>query len=132
MQSDYSTIGVVQEFPDMVKRGRGRPPGKREVVRITVALEPEVYETFKQMGQAAGVSLARVVGDWCRDTVEGAQFVTQRVIQARQSPKVVMRDLHMGAAELLNYELLEEKGRGATRASVSEAPLARRSGSRGS
>lgn len=111
MQVDRYRSNAVQEFSDMVKRGRGRPAGKRDVVRVTVALEPEVYETFKQLGRAAGVSLARAIGDWCRDTAEGAQFVTQRVIQVRQSPKVVMRDLHMGAAERLDAEVVIEKMR---------------------
>jgi hypothetical protein len=76
------------------KKGRiGRPPGKRDVRRLTVALEPEVYDTFKRMSEAAGISLGRAVGDWCRDTLDGAQFVTQKMIEARRAPTLVMREM---------------------------------------
>lgn len=110
MQFYTYSINMAQKIRGGVK-GRGRPVGKRDVRRVTVALEPDVYDVFKQMAQAAGVSLARTIGDWCRDTADGAHFVTQKVIQARKSPAVIMRDMHMGAADRLNDEIMMERDR---------------------
>ena len=63
-------------------------------VRITVAVNPEVLEVFKAMADTSGVSVSRCIGDWLDDTADAAQFVSQRVVEAREAPMTVMRELH--------------------------------------
>lgn len=75
-------------------------------VRTTVSIDPEVLAVFKRMAASARISVGRAIGDWCADTVDGAQFVTQKMEQARKQPQLVMREMQATAAGLL-----EEIGR---------------------
>lgn len=63
-------------------------------IRITVAVDPEVLDVFKTMADTSGVSVSRCIGDWLDDTADAAKFVSQRVIEAREAPMTVMRELH--------------------------------------
>ena len=39
------------------------------------------------------MSLGRCMGDWLEDTSEGAAFVAQKMVDARQAPRVVLREM---------------------------------------
>lgn len=62
------------------------------------------------------MSISKAMGDWLADTVEAAQFMAEKMEQARAAPKVVMAEMHayaLGLAdetgELINR--IREKGR---------------------
>ena len=42
--------GYAMRFSDVVRRGRGRPPEPNALQAVTLRLEPEVVERFKQRG----------------------------------------------------------------------------------
>jgi len=62
-------------------------------IRTTISVDREVHETFVKMAEAAGMSVSRCMGEWLADTAEGAQFVAQKMVEARQSPMLVMREM---------------------------------------
>lgn len=62
-------------------------------IRTTISVDREVHEIFKRMAEAAGMSVSRMMGEWLADTADGAQFVAQKMIEARQSPTVLMREM---------------------------------------
>lgn len=64
-----------------------------ERVRTTISLDPEVHEIFKRMAEAARMSVSRCMGEWLADTADGAQFVANKMVQARSAPMVVMREM---------------------------------------
>lgn len=69
-------------------------------VRLTITVTPEVHETFQRFAKAAGMSLGRAMGEWLADTLDGAQFVAEKMEQARAAPKVVAREMHAYALGL--------------------------------
>lgn len=71
-----------------------------ERVRTTISLDADVLKTFEQMAEAAGMSVSRCMGDWLADTQEGAQFVLQKMVEARRAPVTVMREMQAAAAGL--------------------------------
>jgi len=70
-------------------------------IRLTISVTPEVHAIFKRMAEAAGVSLGKCMGDWLADTSEGAQFVAQKMEDARKAPRVVMREMQAFARGLV-------------------------------
>lgn len=81
-----------------------------ERIRLTITVSPEVHETFSRMADAAGISLGRCMGDWLADTLDGAQFVAQKMEEAKRMPKTVMREFQAMAAGL-HEEISQEVGR---------------------
>ena len=61
--------------------------------RISIAVTPEVHAIFKRMSDAAGLSMARTIGEWLSDTADGAQFVAGKMEEAKASPGRVMREM---------------------------------------
>lgn len=80
---------------------RGRPALGR--TRVMVPMDAETLDVFRRMAEAASLPVGRCIADWCRDTSEGAQFVMQKMVEARQQPKLVMREL-----EAMGVGILEE------------------------
>ena len=62
-------------------------------IRTTISLDPAVHAIFVTMAEASGTSVSRCMGDWLADTAEGAQFVAQKMQEARRAPKTVMREM---------------------------------------
>jgi hypothetical protein len=62
-------------------------------IRTTISLPPEVYDIFKRMAEAGGISVSRCMGDWLADTVEGALYVTQKMEDVRKAPMTAMREM---------------------------------------
>jgi hypothetical protein len=63
-----------------------------ERTRLTITIENEALQAFREMADAAGISLGKTIGDWCADTVEGAKFTTAKLIEARNAPRKAMDD----------------------------------------
>ncbi len=77
-------------------------------IRTTISIDAEVYDVFKRMADAAGMSVSRTMGDWLADTAEGAQFVALKMAEARSAPMTVMRELHAfssGTGEMIQAEM---------------------------
>lgn len=68
-------------------------PTTSEQVRFTITTTPEVHATFQRLAKANGHSLSRAVGDWLGDTIEAAEFMAQKVEEARAAPRKVMAEL---------------------------------------
>ena len=62
-------------------------------IRLTITVTPEVHEVFSRMAEAGGMSLGKCMGEWLTDTIDGAQFVAQKMQDARKAPRVVMREM---------------------------------------
>lgn len=102
------------------------PPDR---IRLTISVTPEVHETFSRMAEASGVSLGRCMGDWLADTAEGAQFVAQKMVEARKAPKTLMREMRSMAVGLV--ELTDETLEGMRAPRRSGASLASHGPARG-
>ena len=55
------------------------------------------------------MSTGRAMGDWLSDTIEGAEYMADLLAKARQSPKLVVRELHSYALGIgdISRELME-------------------------
>ena len=62
-------------------------------IRTTISVDKEVHQVFVRMAEAAGMSVSRCMGEWLADTVDGAEFVAQKMEEARKSPKLVMQEM---------------------------------------
>lgn len=69
-------------------------------IRTTISIAPEVHAIFVTMAEASGTSISRCMGDWLADTAEGAQFVANKMQEARRAPKTVMREMQAMARGL--------------------------------
>lgn len=70
-------------------------------IRLTITVTPEVHAVFSRMAEAGGMSLGKCMGEWLGDTIEGAQFVAQKMEDARKAPRVVMREMQAFARGLV-------------------------------
>ncbi len=87
---------MVQSFtppPTMTAKNADR-------IRLTVSLARDVHATFAAMAEAQGMSLSRLIGEWLADTREGAQFVTQKMQEARAAPLVFLDEINAVARQL--------------------------------
>lgn len=68
-----------------------KPPSNR--IRLTISVSPEAHEVFQRMATATGQSLGMTMGEWLDETSEAAQFLALKLEQAREQPKLVMKEL---------------------------------------
>lgn len=83
-----------------------------ERIRTTISVDKEVHQVFVRMAEASGMSVSRCMGEWLADTVDGAQFVAQKMEEARKSPKLVMQEMQamsLGMVDLANETLSKIK-----------------------
>ena len=78
-------------------------------VRVTVPVTPEVQEAFQRLAAASGISTGKAMGDWLKDTLEGALAMAEMLEKARSAPKQAVRQMHSYALGLTDVtsELLE-------------------------
>jgi hypothetical protein len=101
----------------------------QERIRLTISVTPEVHEVFSRMAVAGGISLGKCMGEWLGDTIDGAQFVANKMEEARKAPRVVMREMQ-AMAHGLTAEIEADMQRVRARtASGSPPPPARGSSS---
>jgi hypothetical protein len=84
-------------------------------VRLTISVTPEVHATFQRLSKAGSMSISKAMGEWLGDTIEAAEFMAEKMEQARAAPKVVMREMHAYALGLADetgalMETLRKKG----------------------
>lgn len=60
-------------------------------IRTTISIPQDAYEVFKQMADVSGMSVSRCMGDWLKETSDGAQLVTDRLAEVRRSSDSAMR-----------------------------------------
>jgi hypothetical protein len=46
------------------------------------------------MSKAGGMSISKAMGQWLGDTIDGAEYVTSKIEQARTAPKAVIQEMH--------------------------------------
>lgn len=96
-------------------------------LRVSVTVTPEVYAAFKRLADAGSMSMSRAMGDWLGDTVEAAEFMAEKMEQARAAPRIVMREMHAYALGLADetgamLDQIRKKGRTASVRGGSRAP----------
>lgn len=69
-------------------------------VRLTISVSPEVHATFQRMAKAGNMSISRAMGEWLGDTLDAAEFMAQKMEQARAAPRLVMAEMHAYALGL--------------------------------
>ncbi len=62
-------------------------------IRLTISVSPEAHAVFRRMADATGMSLGMAMGEWLDDTAEGADLLAQKLVEARESPKIVVREM---------------------------------------
>ena len=98
------------------------------IVRVTVPVRSDVLETFQRLAKAGSMSTGKAMGEWLADTSDAAQFMAQKMEQARAAPRIVAREMHAYALGLADetgalIERMREKGREARqRGATSGAP----------
>ena len=87
-----------------------RPP------RVSVPVSAEVLDTFERLAAAGNMSTGKAIASWLEDTIEAAEYLASKMIQARAAPKIVAAELHayaLGMADETNQLMkdLQAKGR---------------------
>ena len=87
-----------------------RPP------RVSVPVTAEVLDTFERLAAAGNMSTGKAIASWLEDTIEAAEYLASKMIQARAAPKIVAAELHayaLGMADETNQLMkdLQAKGR---------------------
>ena len=90
------------------------------IVRVTVPVRSDVLEMFQRLAKAGSMSTGKAMGEWLADTSDAAQFMAQKMEQARAAPRIVAREMHAYALGLADetgalIERVREKGREARR-----------------
>ena len=99
-------------------------------VRVTVPVTPEVQEAFQRLAAASGISTGKAMGDWLKDTLEGALAMAEMLEKARAAPKQAVRQMHsyvLGLTDVtseLLADLSKRSRKGATAAGRQTPPSA--------
>lgn len=81
-------------------------------VRTTISLDPEVLTIYREMAEQSGVSLSQCIGGWLEDTLDSAQLINQKMIEARGMPRRFVRSMEAlidGAEAVLDDVVYEMK-----------------------
>jgi len=78
------------------------PSPKKRVMpmRVSVPVTPELLATFERMGKATNQGTGAAIAEWLTDTHEASELMAGLLERARESPKVVMREMHAYALGL--------------------------------
>ena len=85
------------------------------MVRVTVPVRSDVLETFQRLAKAGSMSTGKAMGEWLADTSDAAQFMAQKMEQARAAPRLVMQEMHayaLGLADETKQVLEQVRKRG--------------------
>lgn len=87
-----------------------RPP------RVSVPVTAEVLDTFERLAAAGNMSTGKAIASWLEDTIDAADYLASKMVQARAAPKIVAAELHayaLGMADETNQLMtdLQAKGR---------------------
>lgn len=73
----------------------------------------EVHAVFARMAKAGNMPVGRCMAEWLGDTVDAAEFMAEKMEQARLAPKIVARELHsyaMGLSDITS-DLMKTLGK---------------------
>lgn len=90
-------------------------------------MDAETLAVFQRLGKAGNMSTGGAIAEWLRDTVEAAEFMAQKMEQARAAPKVVMREMHayaLGLADETGALMRQIAEKGAADRAASGKPCA--------
>lgn len=87
----------------------------------------EVHAVFARMAKAGNMPVGRCMAEWLGDTVDAAEFMAEKMEQARLAPKIVARELHSYAMGLsdITTDLMKTLGKAPKRAATAEAQAQR-------
>jgi hypothetical protein len=91
-----------------------QPQKHRTRVRLSIDLEPQVYERLRVCADKSRMGLGRFIGDWMGDSIDAAESVAATVERAHAAPATAARHLHSVALGLstATWDLLERAGVG--------------------
>ena len=69
-------------------------------VRVTVPVRSDVLALFQRLAKAGGMSTGKAMGEWLADTSDAAEFMAEKMEQARAAPRIVAREMHAYALGL--------------------------------
>ena len=70
---------------------------KPDRVRVTVTLEPHVYEIFQRMAKTSRQSMSMCMGEWLGDTADAALAITMQMEKARREPLAALHSIQLYA-----------------------------------
>ena len=84
-------------------------------IRLTIAVTPEVYDTFSRFAKVGNMSIGGAMNAWLQDTREGAELLISTMERARAAPALVIRELNSYALSMSDetsevIERLRRKG----------------------
>jgi len=85
-------------------------------VRLTIPVSAEVHEIFSRVAKAGSIPIGRAMGEWLADTAQAAEFMAEKMEQARMAPSLVARELHsyaLGLTDQTQALIQSAKGGGA-------------------
>lgn len=62
-------------------------------VRTTISLDPEVLAVYRQMAEQSGMSLSQCIGGWLETTLDSAQFINRKMLEARGLPSKFVQSM---------------------------------------
>lgn len=68
--------------------------------RLSIPVSKKAHEVFSVISNASGVSLGKCIASWLDDTLDAADFMAQKIVQARQTPRILSQELNGYAAGL--------------------------------
>lgn len=71
-----------------------------KTVRLTIPVSPEVHQVFQRIAEASSIGTGRAMGNWLQDTIEAAEFMADKLVQARAAPRIVAQEMHAYALGL--------------------------------
>jgi len=88
------------------------PPTRRPYpakIRLTIAVTPEVYDTFFRFAKVGNMSIGGAMNAWMEDTREAAELLTSTMERARAAPSLVIRELNSYALSMSdeNHEVMQ-------------------------
>lgn len=83
----------------MLHMNKNIPPPTRPT-RVSVPISFEALQAFERLAKAGNMSTGRAIAEWLDDTIEASAFLALKLEQAREAPKMVMREIHSYALGL--------------------------------
>jgi len=90
------------------------PPQTPPERRLTIPVSAAVHDTFIRIAKAGNMPVGRAMGEWLGDTLDAAEFMANKMEQARAAPGLVAREMHAYALGLtdITQDLLNKVRKG--------------------
>lgn len=110
-------------WPKWCKVHHMNTPRKHPVIRLTVPVPLEAYNSFQHLADAMGRSLGSVMGDWLLDTASSAQSMAEQLDQLKGASRLTVREVEAltSSVQEATQRTLDKAREGARRAPVRPA-----------